>query len=58
MNAGDEAELRKLIDDLTNAVRAKDVNGSMSNYAPDVLLFDVVIPLQRIGSDAARKRAQ
>ena len=27
------------------AVRAKDVNGVMSNYAPDILLFDLA-PLQ------------
>lgn len=53
----EEAQIRKLIDDRVKAVRAKDVNGAMSNYMPDVLLFDVVNPLQYVGSDAARKRA-
>ncbi|MGH6921701.1 MAG: YybH family protein, partial [Geminicoccaceae bacterium] len=48
--------IRALIEDQASAVRAKDVDGSMSNYAPDVLLFDVVNPLRYVGSDAARKR--
>jgi uncharacterized protein (TIGR02246 family) len=51
-----EAEIRALIEDQARAVRAKDVDGSVSGYAPDVLLFDVVNPLRSVGSDAARKR--
>jgi ketosteroid isomerase-like protein len=54
----DEAEIRKLMDDRVEAVRTKDVNASMSDLAPDILSFDVVNPLQYIGSDASRKRAQ
>jgi uncharacterized protein (TIGR02246 family) len=52
----DVAAIRALIDDQAKAVRARDVDGSVANYAPDVLLFDVVNPLQRMGSEAARKR--
>ncbi|MGH6896941.1 MAG: YybH family protein [Geminicoccaceae bacterium] len=51
-----EAELHALIDEQARAIRAKDVDGSLSNHAPDVLLFDVVNPLRSVGSDAARKR--
>ena len=51
-----EAEIRGLIDDQAKAIRAKDIDGSVSNYASDVLLFDVVNPLRSVGSDAARKR--
>ncbi len=51
-----EAEIRALIEEQVKAIRAKDVNGSVSSYAPDVLLFDVVNPLRSRGSDAARKR--
>jgi len=51
-----EAEIRALIEDQANAIRAKDVDGSLSSYASDVLLFDVVNPLRSTGSDAARKR--
>ena len=40
------------------AVRTKDVNASMANLASDVLSFDVVNPLQRVGSDASRVRAE
>jgi uncharacterized protein (TIGR02246 family) len=51
-----EAQIRALIDDQAKAIRTKDVDGSVASYAPDVLLFDVVNPLQRLGSEAARKR--
>jgi uncharacterized protein (TIGR02246 family) len=54
----EEAEIRKLIDDQARAVRAKDIKASMSSYAPDILSFDVVNPLQKIGLDACRKRAE
>ena len=56
--ATDEAQLRALIDGRVKAVRAKDIKGAMSNVAPDVLSFDVVNPLQYIGSDAARNRVE
>ena len=53
-----ETQIRALIDDRAKAVRAKDINGAISHYAPDILSFDVVNPLQHIGSDASRKRAE
>jgi len=56
--ATDAAQIRALIDDRAKAVRAKDVNAAISSIAPDVLSFDVVNPLQQIGSDASRKRAE
>ena len=56
--ATNEAQIRALIDDRAKAVRAKDVNGAISSIAPDVLSFDVVNPLQHIGSDASKKRAE
>ncbi|HYT58415.1 MAG TPA: hypothetical protein VEQ38_27260 [Verrucomicrobiae bacterium] len=37
----DEAKIRKLVDNWAKALRAKDVDGLMSNYAPDMLLFDL-----------------
>jgi ketosteroid isomerase-like protein len=54
----DEALIRKLIEDRAKAVRVKNVDGATSHIAPDILSFDVVNPLQSIGSDALRKRAQ
>ncbi len=37
------------------AVRDKDIEGIMSIYAPEVVSFDIVPPLQYIGADAFRK---
>ena len=56
--ATDEALIRGLIDDWAKAIRARDIKPALSHYAPDVLSFDVVDPLQYIGSDAIRKRAE
>jgi ketosteroid isomerase-like protein len=55
--AAGEAQIRALIDDPIKAVRTKDVSGLLASYAPDVLVFDLVKPLQYCGSDALRKRA-
>lgn len=52
-----EAQIRWLIDDRVKAVRTRDLNGATSNIAPDLRSFDVVNPLQRIGSDGSRRRA-
>jgi ketosteroid isomerase-like protein len=54
----DETLIRALIDDRVRAVRTKDIDGSTSSIAPDILVFDVVGPLQYGGSDAVRKRAE
>ena len=54
--AVDEVQIRGLIENKIKAVRAKDVDGATSDYAPDVLSFDVVNPLQYLGADAIRKR--
>ncbi|MEP7342320.1 MAG: nuclear transport factor 2 family protein [Acidobacteriota bacterium] len=56
--ASDESAIRELMNDRVKAIRAKDVNGLMSNHAPDVLAFDLLIPLQYIGSDVLKKRAE
>ncbi|MEK6282956.1 MAG: nuclear transport factor 2 family protein [Acidobacteriota bacterium] len=54
----DEDQIRQLIEDREKAVRARDVNGSMANIVPDIVSFDVVNPLQRIGSGALKKRGE
>ncbi len=56
--AKNEAEIRELIENRIKTLCAKDINEVMSNYAPDVLSFDVVNPLQYLGSDAVRKRLE
>ena len=56
--AFDEAEIHALFMDRVNAVRMNDVDKLMSGYAPDVLSFDVVDPLQYAGSDGIRARME
>ena len=51
-----ERQIRALIDDLAIAIRIKDVDALMGHYAPDVLTFDLLPPLQYSGADAIRKR--
>ena len=51
-----ERQIRTLIDDLAIAIRIKDVDALMGHYAPDVLTFDLLPPLQYSGADAIRKR--
>jgi ketosteroid isomerase-like protein len=51
----EEDEIRKLLDDYAEAVRAKDLEKLMAHYAPDVLAFDVLPPLQYRGVEAYKK---
>jgi uncharacterized protein (TIGR02246 family) len=54
--ATDEREILALMDDLASAIHAKDVDAVMAHYAPDVLTFDLLAPLQYSGAGAIRKR--
>jgi uncharacterized protein (TIGR02246 family) len=56
--SGDDDAIRQLVDESAIAVRSKNVDALMSAFAPDVLSFDVVNPLQYSGSEAARERAE
>jgi ketosteroid isomerase-like protein len=51
----DEAAIRQRIDRLVEAVRAMDLEGVKSIYAPDMVTFDIVPPLQRLGAPAKWK---
>ena len=51
----DEAEIRALTDEWADSVRSKDVDGVMSHYAPDVVVFGITPPLQYDGARAHRK---
>ena len=53
-----EEEITSLIEAWAAAIRAKDLNGSLSHYAPSVIGFDLVEPLQYVGRDALRKRLE
>jgi ketosteroid isomerase-like protein len=51
-HATDEALIRARIDELLEAIRAADLEGAKAMYAPDIVTFDVVGPLQRVGVEA------
>jgi ketosteroid isomerase-like protein len=51
-----ERQIRALIGNMATAIRAKDVEALMTHYAPDVLAFDLLPPLQYRGAVAIRKR--
>ena len=51
----EEAEIRQLIDLFQQAIRAKDLGGVLSVYAPDIVSFDLVPPMQHVGIAAYRR---
>ncbi|GHO42059.1 YybH family protein [Ktedonospora formicarum] len=51
----DEAAIRKVIEDGVEGICAKDLDKVMSMYAPELVSFDIVPPLQYVGADAYRK---
>jgi ketosteroid isomerase-like protein len=53
--ATDEADILQRIDKLAEAIRAMNLEGVMSTYAPDIVSFDIVPPLQHVGAEAKRK---
>ena len=53
-----EAAIRNLIDGFVKAIRAKDINGVMSVFDPEVVSFDLGAPLQHGGGATFMKRWQ
>lgn len=56
--ANNEGQIRELVNNQAKAVRAKDIDAAMAHNAPDIVSFDVVNPLQKVGLDECRKRAE
>ena len=52
---GEEAKIQQLIDGFQRAIRAKDLGGVLSVYAPDIVSFDLVPPMQHVGIAAYRR---
>jgi ketosteroid isomerase-like protein len=48
------ADIRALLDHWSAAAQAKDIDGLMALYAPDITYFDVIPPLDYTGFDAVR----
>jgi uncharacterized protein (TIGR02246 family) len=49
------SEVQALLAEWSEAIRAKDIDRLMALYAPDIVYFDVVPPLQCTGSAAVRR---
>jgi ketosteroid isomerase-like protein len=52
---GDEAEIRRRMGMLAQSIRTMDLEAVMSNYAPDIVSFDVQPPLRQIGAAGKSK---
>lgn len=53
-----ETIIRQRVEDWTKAIRAKDLDGIMSLYAPDIVSFDIVPPLRYAGTERKRRAWQ
>ena len=51
----DVAEIKRLIDNWVEALRARDIDGVMSIYARELVGFDITPPLQIVGAGEYRK---
>lgn len=54
----DGQEIRRLIDERVSAIRSKNVDAVLAQYAPDVTTFDLLEPLAHRGVDGVRERLQ
>ena len=53
--AGDEAAIRKLVEDWAGSVKRRDLDGILRDHSADVVMFDVPPPLQSKGIEAYRR---
>lgn len=53
--ANDEGQVRQQVDGFVEAFRTRNINLMMSLYAPGFVAFDIVPPLQEVGTDRYRK---
>jgi ketosteroid isomerase-like protein len=53
-----EALIRRRVEDGVKALCAKDIEGIMSLYAPNIVSFDIVPPLRYVGDDNKRRAWQ
>jgi len=51
-----ETAIRELIDRFVKAYRARDIDGVISVFAPEIVSFDLVPPLQEVGTEMFRNR--
>ena len=49
------ARVRERVEDLARAIHAKDIDGVMSLYAPNLVSFDIHAPLLYVGAERKRR---
>ena len=54
-NGNDEMLIRQQIDTFVQAFRTRNVNLMMSLFSPEMVSFDIIPPLQYVGSDVYTK---
>jgi ketosteroid isomerase-like protein len=54
--ASTQSEIKALFDRRSEGARLKDIDRLMAVYSPDIVYFDLVPPLQYVGSAALRER--
>lgn len=55
MATAEETGIRETLDELAQALRAKDIVALMTHYAPDVIVFDLRPPPRVTNADAYRR---
>jgi PhnB protein len=53
-----EIEIRSLVERWAGRLRAKDVEGVLSHYAPDIVSYDLAPPLEYVGAQSLRESLQ
>jgi uncharacterized protein (TIGR02246 family) len=53
-----EALIRQRVEDMVAALNAKDIDGVMSLFAPNLVSFDIVPPLRYVGAEGKRRAWQ
>lgn len=53
-----QTQIQAIIDNRVQGVKNKDVNQATRDYSPEVILFDIVDPLERHGIQAVKSRLQ
>jgi uncharacterized protein (TIGR02246 family) len=56
--SGSESEIRQFLADWDHAFQSKNVEAMSALYAPDVIAYDIIPPLQYIGKEAYMKDFQ
>lgn len=52
--SADEAEIRRMIAAWSRAVEAKNLDGILADYSPDIVVYDAIPPYKLVGPQAVR----